>query len=418
MRVADASMHTVSRLMHLHTLLHGRILIEVEDKICVCGSMVWYDCLTDGVACASRYNAFTRELLDSWMFDVCGAGLMFRESFASWKRKTHAVSIRDSIIDDPTVLQRRMANGAFSMYLKLLQFPTDDVLRKIFSCKTCQTSLEDGTTRWEAVVIDETATGILNKLPGFERPTQVLLFMNKTSHLQFLLLTKVHRDFLDAIFVAAKRNEGRIEYNVEYLKSVQQHADGLILFFMRTCTSHHAEENVEADRCFITRCLGVNGGRFTHKIMDLDVRRNCIEFAQCFVTGCIAGGVLRSQKSSNAAKEFVVSTEAFLRCNNEVDTVPCANCTRRYHDPSLLVNDDIPAASLLVSSVANASLFAVMERSVLREIAKNPAEVVRFSQLVRTFYLHEFYVNVSPSVKSVKQEHEHGNNFGVVIYEN
>ena len=89
------------RPMHLQTLFHGRVRIQVEDKRCKCGEIMPYDGIFDGIVCASRYHYFTPELLDAWMFDVCGSGITFREFFSAWKRKSRAISIEDCIIDEP-----------------------------------------------------------------------------------------------------------------------------------------------------------------------------------------------------------------------------------------------------------------------------------------------------------------------------
>ena len=76
------------RQVTLHTLSHGSLKICVRDYLCACGMLVRYDGLFNGIFCATKNHAFSRELLDVWMFDVCGLALTFREAFSLWKRKS------------------------------------------------------------------------------------------------------------------------------------------------------------------------------------------------------------------------------------------------------------------------------------------------------------------------------------------
>lgn len=149
----DETLDVSTRPTHLHSLHHGCIRIAVQDNMCRCGVIVRYDRLTDGIFSASRYNLFTRELLDSWVFGVCGSGMKFRESFA--------VIIENEIIDQSPIVQCRMPSNAFSSYLKLLCFSSNDVLHKCFSCKSCWQEISGGRKRWEGIVMDGTSTGIL-----------------------------------------------------------------------------------------------------------------------------------------------------------------------------------------------------------------------------------------------------------------
>lgn len=106
--------------MHLHTLFHGHVKVQVEERKCHCGALIPYDGIFDGIVCASRYHSFWQEVLDDWMFDVCGSDMTIRESFSSWKRKSQAVSIEEVIIQEPLLLQRRIQSDAFSIHLKLV----------------------------------------------------------------------------------------------------------------------------------------------------------------------------------------------------------------------------------------------------------------------------------------------------------
>lgn len=45
---------------------------------------ITYDGISDGLFCISDKNVFTREVLDSWVLDVCGTRGTFRDTFSSW----------------------------------------------------------------------------------------------------------------------------------------------------------------------------------------------------------------------------------------------------------------------------------------------------------------------------------------------
>ncbi len=129
-----------------------------------------------------------------------------------------------------------MGSDAFKFYLTLLRFPTNEILSKFFSCNSCVSTIPDGSLRWSGVVMDGTATGILSKLPRFEMSTKVLPSVKSTKQLQFTLGRKLHRDFLDSIFTSAKRNEGKIVYCVDHLRSVAPDANELYETFLTSST--------------------------------------------------------------------------------------------------------------------------------------------------------------------------------------
>lgn len=55
---------------------------------------------------------------------------------------------------------------------------------------------------------------------------------------------------------------------------------------------------------FLNACFVHNTASFEHKISDFDVRRNILEFGRCFLTGSIAGGVLRNENSAHESQNF------------------------------------------------------------------------------------------------------------------
>ena len=263
---------------------------------------------------------------------MCGSGMTFRESFLSWKRKSHAVSMEDVIIDELPLLQRRMSNDAFKIYLQLMAFPVRGVLAKLSSCRTWQSLMEGGSSKWEAVIMDGTVTGILKKLPRFQRPTEIFPSMKSTSHLQFILQTKMQRDFLDAIFMSAKRKKG-ISYSSQSIHNLYVRKSSV------RCLTSWSQPHIGRARAtlllFAISCFLVyqRWRNLIHKIKDLDAYRNTIEFARWFISGSIPGGVLRNKKSADAVHEFIECTHNFPSSSHEtkdfianlvvVSTTPC-----------------------------------------------------------------------------------------------
>ena len=128
----------------LHTLHHGCIRIHVQDNMCVSGNAVRYEGFTDKIFCATRFQAFTRELLEAWVFDFCGLGMTFREAFTSWKRKACSTSGRAHYVDEGVTCKRRMGNDAFTRFVRMLVFPSKEKLLRLFSCKSCSKIVTDG----------------------------------------------------------------------------------------------------------------------------------------------------------------------------------------------------------------------------------------------------------------------------------
>ena len=136
-----------TREMLLHTLHHGSISIHVQDFRCECRNLILYDGMSQGLFCASRRHAFTRDLLDTWMFDVCGVGMSFRDSFSSWKRKSCSHSASSIWAQQKPIVKRRMGNVRFNPFLKTVRFYNTSDLHELFSCRTCKVDDGDGVER-------------------------------------------------------------------------------------------------------------------------------------------------------------------------------------------------------------------------------------------------------------------------------
>ena len=67
-----------SRNVKLHILHHGSITISVNDLRCPkFDRILSYSDANDAVFCVSKQDAFTRELLHAWVYDVRGMGGSF-----------------------------------------------------------------------------------------------------------------------------------------------------------------------------------------------------------------------------------------------------------------------------------------------------------------------------------------------------
>ena len=146
------------REIWLHTLAHRSVQISIRDFICSCGNLIPYDLLFENIFSIYQHHCFTRELLYSCTFDGCCLGLLFRESFSSWKRKMRSIFSSLNWIQYEPVVKIRIANDTFSAFLKLLRFSSLSTVRKIFSCNICMEAQPDGRTRWKSIVMDGTAT--------------------------------------------------------------------------------------------------------------------------------------------------------------------------------------------------------------------------------------------------------------------
>ena len=83
----------IHREAALHALHHGNITIWVTDFVRgYCNELFPYDRLVDGIVCVKKKDVFSRELLDTWLWDMCGTGGTFRDDYSSWSSKSTANS--------------------------------------------------------------------------------------------------------------------------------------------------------------------------------------------------------------------------------------------------------------------------------------------------------------------------------------
>ena len=154
-------------------------------------------------------------------------------------------------IQDKPKVMRRIANDAFSPFLKLLRFSSLSTIRKFFSRNTCMETQLDGRTRWNGIVMDGTATVIIDKLIIFQRDIETLQAIKSNSEYQYIVHTAKQREFRDYIFRSAKKcrdNRFLLSKHSELgLESELQatHAHSTIQKFLRTCYRRTAVTNYQ-----------------------------------------------------------------------------------------------------------------------------------------------------------------------------
>ena len=82
--------------------------------------------------CLSRKHVFTLELLDSWLWDICGTGGAFRDVFSSWESKTYCTSGSFHRLGTESNVTQQRGNEAFPAFLKNLKFVKDEDLYDLF----------------------------------------------------------------------------------------------------------------------------------------------------------------------------------------------------------------------------------------------------------------------------------------------
>ncbi len=193
-----------------------------------CNVTVPYDCLYDGVFRLTQNHLFSRELLDMWLWDVCGSGGTFRDAYASWSSKSYATTASFHRLGTDNYATRQLSNEAFTSYLKLLAFASETELHELFYCTECETTDENGDKSLSEVVIDGTALGILETLPQFERNTEVVTAVPLVPDKQHLMPELKLRSFIDSVLVTSKLADENGNFNVSLRLSVWRNRQSLI----------------------------------------------------------------------------------------------------------------------------------------------------------------------------------------------
>lgn len=182
---------TMKRFVTLHTILVGSVQIAVEDLKCWgCGRVTRFDGRHCAMFSVSRKPVYSRELLDCWLRAVAATGSTFREANEYTKSVSRTASARFLWKGGlPLSCNRRIASTAFAAYLGVIEYPSESKLSAVFTCRTCETRGEDGRNRFNALVMNGTATGVLGDLPPFDRPMIHINAAKGTAKAQYLVST-------------------------------------------------------------------------------------------------------------------------------------------------------------------------------------------------------------------------------------
>lgn len=388
------------REVMLHTLHHGSRSIFVRDFRCECSNLIAYDGMSDGLFCATRHHVFCRDLLDAWMFDVCAVGMSFRDAFASWKRKSCSSSAELIWVHQRPIVKRRMGNLAFNAFLRTVKFSKNSDLHDLFSCRTCKVIDSSGVERWTGVVMDGTATGILSKLPTFNRPICIVPRMKGTATDQYLMPPPVLREFTDSIFKSAKKNEGRLLFEVELNTTSIRQLFVLVDVFFNVTPLTREYACAYATKPLLIICYKVvrieedKGDRLQliHLIKDQNIRRAIIEFGRCFISGSVCGGVLRRASSLIGGYRFLDAIRNIIQCSHAApNTNVCTSCLSQLTYVARSHQDEIPSLSRLLFALINAHDFQDIDDLLLRSLMSSVSSILARCFAVRMEFSSIFH---------------------------
>ena len=178
----------------------------------------------------------------------------------------------------------------------------------------------DGEEELDAVVMDGTATGILDNLPKIERWTKLVPgIISRSATRQYIMPTPKNRAFIECVLVSALRNIESEKFNASLVKKLRTTASKYVsLFFpvetsngdsnsqdiyirevsmfFQSCYSEHesrADTELENSSSLSDDESSSLNLRLEHRITEYDLRYRAIDFGRCFISGSIAGFSLR-----------------------------------------------------------------------------------------------------------------------------
>ena len=187
-----------------------------------------------------------------------------------------------------------------------LTFPNQSDLNDLFSCKTWERVSSDGRKRFDGIVMDGTAMGILGNLPNFVRIKSHFPRVPNISNRQYIMRTPRLRHLVDSIMVSAKLSSGLTTFEFPLNKSLWDKKEYLLnQFFNNSIGVEH--ENFYVAR-FLRSIVSLCGTRdptndtfednedeysprpsgairMPFNIDDTDIRRTSIDFDRCFAAG-------------------------------------------------------------------------------------------------------------------------------------
>ena len=107
-----------------------------------------------------------------------------------------------------------------------------------------------------------------------------------------------------------------------------------------------------------------------NKIEDTDIRRTVIQFGRCFISGSIAGFIMRRERSIPAARISAKALTDFSGCSHLPTSEICDGCVNFLKTIATQVASNIPAASRLACEICHAKEYGTEDIAALKELPR------------------------------------------------
>lgn len=182
-------------LVNVYSLAHGTFKAIFYDWVCPlqeCREWNPFSGRHDAIFPVRKESAYCTDMMYTLTDYVCRLGMSLRNAYEALIVMRN-VTGRSQNVGDSTdwirsVTSRRRVNEAFRLFLKTISFGGFVTQGQFFTCKTCELPLDSedkralglqnvdvtGLTRLKGIVIDGTASGILDNLPDFSTSSEFL----------------------------------------------------------------------------------------------------------------------------------------------------------------------------------------------------------------------------------------------------
>ncbi len=312
-----------------------------------------------------------------------------------------------------------------------------------------------------------TATGILNKLPKFDRPAVGLLSAGNSSPSQFVLQNSGIRRFMEKFCSCARRPDREGYFTVEigngtrngdrdaaeflFSTGENQSASNIVRNFLNSVFAVVKKSNTQkfevqnefhdfdegnadwnAARDHDLQCRdeairiptlnravhGTNvSSRFRHLLPTVALRNQVTEFTRYFTTSSIPATLYRTNDAWLVADALATTLIDLCNCNHEAHELPsslglymaCVKCTDAVFRHSGKLESNCPSAASLASSVAKYFLDnkeRIPSRALIaREAAKRIAYMLYEALETRKLFLPRFSSEQAQSAKEYNERY-------------
>ena len=151
----------IRRTSNLHTFAQGTVGVTVVDLICEGRNQFHaFDERDNAVFSVSKEHTFISEVLDFWIWEVCGQGKTFRQAFSTLMAISIPPRIKFQLKGLQLTCNRRLCSSAFLGYLPLLDFMFDEALSTTLSSSFREQETADSSNCIDSVVMDGSAYGL------------------------------------------------------------------------------------------------------------------------------------------------------------------------------------------------------------------------------------------------------------------